>query len=352
MYETTIAELRRTVEAGAPLTQRDAMTVLDALTRAQRAAAVPSEFVVRVARAENDIERWEATHPLLRGTRHVVHPADALALASIDLRASLARHDWPERRRRSVAEVPLAVAEALAANDDGETADALRWVLAELDRRTAELHDLRHERWLRSSADTGDAAARDELRAQAAERLRVAGVQSNDRTWSVDGFGEADEVGLTLPCLVVAMPMRERSSIESWRFHAGRSWHALEHCVAPRPMSRYERAIVSPLLVSDATELALRRMAPRVPDGRTVRDVVAFHALATVELPGVDIGGITDQLSPAWVPLPTSAIAALCNDTPDEHIDLDSLVTHEGVGPWAAWWKVAWVTDVLGEGSW
>ena len=74
--------------------------------------------------------------------------------------------------------------------------------------------------------------------------------------------------------------------------------------------------------------------------------------LASTELPGVDVGDVSDHLSPAWVPLPPSTIAHLCAGTAGEQLDMSTLATRESFGPSPSWWKLVWVNDDLGEGSW
>ena len=111
MERSRIDDIRRRAESGEGLDVDDVRAVLDALASAQRAAALPAEYVVRVARTESDLDRWQASHPLLLGTVSAPHPADALALASVELRralslrlagrgASLAHNARGARRRR------------------------------------------------------------------------------------------------------------------------------------------------------------------------------------------------------------------------------------------------------------
>ena len=62
----------------------------------------------------------------------------------------------------------------------------------------------------------------------------------------------------------------------------------------PRPMSRYVTAIVSPLSLNAASDLALRRLAPRVPTGQSVQAYCDHGDLVGQELPTVDVGAISD----------------------------------------------------------
>jgi hypothetical protein len=137
--------------------------------------------------------------------------------------------------------------------------------------------------------------------------------------------------------------VRATEDVAGLRFDASRTWHALCHRVEPRPMSRYVTAVVSPVQLNMAADLSLRRLAPRVPTGRTVSAYNRFAALIAEELRGVDVGRISDSLSPAWVPLPIEALATLCADTATES------ARRWWFGPR---WQLAYITQHPGEADW
>lgn len=190
------------------------------------------------------------------------------------------------------------------------------------------------------------------MRLDAIAAFERANVNVSAATWSTGALGDASSLGLDLPTLVLAIDVARPGRFAGWRFTEDRDWFALSHRVEPRPMSRYVDRIVTPLAVSGAAALSLHRLAPRVPTGRSVVKYNEFAALIDTELPVVDVGRLDTPLSPAWVPLPTSAIPLLCAGTDDEDLDLDALVEHDGWGPWSNHWDLAWVTDREGDDSW
>lgn len=356
MNSWTLREMRVQVANGEPLATADADTLLDALDAAIRAAKIPSEFVMRVARDGDDHDRWTAHHPLLLATRSADHPADALILGAEELRRVLANLGVAEPSDRTGSakhdRIDRHVADAHRSTADGPVAASLDWALAEIDRLTTELHDAEGRRDLLAAASSGDRAARDRLRLDAIAAFERANVNVSAATWSTDALGDASSLGLDLPTLVLAIDVARPGRFAGWRFTEDRDWFALSHRVEPRPMSRYVDRIVTPLAVSDAAALSLHRLAPRVPTGRSVVKYNEFAALIDTELPEVDVGRLDTPLSPAWVPLPTSAIPLLCAGTDDEDLDLDALVEHDGWGPWSNHWDLAWVTDREGDDSW
>ncbi len=358
MQSWTLRELRTRVDGGDGLGQADAAALLDALDVATRAAKIPAEFVVRVAR-DGDLEGWSAHHPLMRSSRTADHPADALILGAQELREVLGDLGvTPKAKRRGIrlwvvdSHIDRAVAEANRATAEHAVGDSLGWALSEIDRLTGDLDAAEGRRDLLSSAAFGDADARERLRLDAVAAFEQANVHTSAASWSTDALGDAPSVGLDLPTLVVAIDVARSDRVAGWRFTDDREWFALSHRVEPRPMSRYVDRVVSPLQINEAAELALRRLAPRIPTGRSVAAFVNFAALVARELPEVDVARLDSRLSPAWVPLPTSAIPLLCAGTVDEELDLDALVEHDGWGPWADHWELAWVTDHPAESDW
>jgi hypothetical protein len=117
-------------------------------------------------------------------------------------------------------------------------------------------------------------------------------------------------------------------------------------------MSRYESAVVTPLTVGPAAELALRRTAPRVPLGDTIGAHTEFSALMAEEFPTLDIGTLNGRLSPSWLRLPLEPLALLTDGTTDAHLDLAALVDHEGFGPFPNWWHLVWITDEVEGTRW
>lgn len=351
-----ISDLRQRAERGEAIAPLDIVALADALERAQRAGSLPAEFLVRVSRSEHDVDRWTATHPLLRVASNASHPADALALASVELRRVLSDHEWPtlDIADWSTPRVDRAVADACAAADD-PAAESLRWALRELDVTTEKLRNERYRTGLRSSVEAGDPDARAQLRADNVLRLQQAGVTESRATWSTDGFGAAADVGLALPSLVIAMTARDLDDVDGLSFDSTRTWHALHHRIVPRPLSQYRMVIASPFPLNAASDLALRRLALRVRTGHNVRASCTYRDLFAEELSALDAGSIAGELSPAWLPLPLDAVRVLCAGTPAETLDIDTLVVRSpGRRGWHSWptWELAYVTDLPGESDW
>jgi len=157
-----------------------------------------------------------------------------------------------------------------------------------------------------------------------------------------------------LPCLAVCFRVRgdrhrlsDGSDLDGWTFTPSRRWFALNHRVAPRPMSRYETAVVSPLAIEDAAELSLRRVAPRVRAGDSVAAMAHFRDVVREELPEVDVGRLRGPLSPAWVPLPIDAIGTFCAGTADEALVVDHLVTTDDDRFGWPRFELAWISNDL-----
>ena len=124
--------------------------------------------------------------------------------------------------------VDRAVADATRNETSGDVGAALAWALDELDRRSQERDAELTARRLRERSDAGDAEARATLRAESIERLRAASVRTSQATWSGDGFGSAEDVGLTLPCLAIVLTAGDNGRDLPGTFSADREWFALE----------------------------------------------------------------------------------------------------------------------------
>ncbi len=341
-----IDELSRRVDRGEEITPDEVRALITALTSTRSEIAVPSEFVVRVHRIASSL-RWKAEHPVLRFEPEADHPADALVLAGRELRDALVRHAWPdpnERRARHGLSVTRIEADSIANGDESPAVVALRWSLAELDRTATELHDVKYEKSLAVQAEAGDRDAREARRASALAALSSANVTGAREGWSIDGFGSADQIGLTLPTLALALPFGDRQ-FDRWTFTPNRQWFALTHRAEPRPMSRHERAVVTPVALGPTAELALRRLGQQVPTGASVGAHADYLTLMAERFPAIDVRRITGPLSPAWVPLPIEALATLAVGTPDATLNLDELAKSEEFGPFATWWRLVWITD-------
>jgi len=356
MERYVIDGFRRRVDAGEVLTADDSQRLIVALDDARRAATTPSEYLVRVARSIDDLDRWTAEHPSLQMSTSASNPADALVLAGVELGRTLGEPVSDGRHRFN--RVERAVADAVVrSTTDPSVADALAWALDELDSRTSELHDLRYRRDLADRSSHGDQQAHAELRAAALDRLTAAGVTVAANGFGSDGFDDADRLGLRLPCLVLAYRMRPSETngdVSLPRFTSARSWFALSHRVEPRPMSRYETAVVTPLAINGDAELALRRFSPQVRSGTTVGALSAFRELAAVELPDIDVDRVTGPLSPAWVKLPLDALASMTRGTADEGLDVDTLVEADDDATWPFLPGAAliWIADDLDDDGW
>ncbi len=347
-----IDEVRRRADQGEPVELEEVRALIAALEATRGHASIPAEFIVRVHRDEG--LRWRAEHPVLKVSCQADHPADALILASSELRRSLSGHAWPDTappRRRWGPNVSRIEAEAIANTADLPAGAALSWALEELNRVSAELSDLKYVKFLSTRADAGDQQARDELRHRALDQLAAANVRGATNGWSTDGFGDAQAVGLALPTLALAINVHD-NSVDGWTFDARRPWHALTHRVEPRPMSRYESAIVSPVMVGPAAELALRRTAPRVPLGDTIGVYAAFGALMAEEFPSLDIGTLNGRLSPSWFRLPLESLAMFTDGPTDAALDLAAVADYEGFGPFPDRWQLVWITDEAEAHCW
>ncbi len=338
------------------LTADESQRLIDALDEARLAAATPSEYLVRVARSIDDLNRWTAEHPSLRMSTSATNPADALVLAGAELGRVLNGPISGVRHR--TAHVGRAVADAIARTaNDPAVSGALTWALAELDTRTGELHELRYRQQLDERSTSGDQRARSELRAAAIDRLTAAGVTVAANGYDTNGFDDADRLGLHLPCLALAYGVSAgemNGDVPLPRFAADRGWFALCRRVEPRPMSRYETAIISPLTINDETELALRRLSPRVPSGMSIGAFSAFRALMEVELPSIDVDHLRGPLSPVWVRLPLDALGSMISGTTDQGLDVDQLIepNPDAMWPVSPRADLVWIADDADHDGW
>lgn len=354
MNRMDVEAIERRIANGEAVSEDDITGLISAFHEVHRAAMTPSEYVVRVARDSSRLDRWTAQHPLIPTSNTAGHPADALILGAVELRRLLPDHDGPNvtSSERSTRRIDRSVADAHRRSDEpGPRRDSLAWALDEVDRLASELATARDDRLLRDAAAAGDADAR---RAQhAAERslFHAANVRTTDHDQRGAALGDASQVGLELPSLVLAIDLAEGTRVQRHRFTPDREWFALTHRTAPRPMSSYMERIVTPLRIGADIELALRRLAPRVPTGRNIGKYIAFQELIEIELPDVDVSFLDSNLSPAWVPLPLDALPVLCSGTPDKDVDTGSLVDHDE--PFCLpRWELAWITTHSGESDW
>jgi hypothetical protein len=363
MHDYEVLRISSDLNEGKTIDPNDVRALVDKITALRKAAQLPDEILVRVRRGgDSDPLAWTAEHPLLARHQTCCHPADALVHAAIELRRVLGSHDWPERKRFDGRGVDAEEAEVLANTDESDIGHALRWALDTLRTTTEENHKLRYGRDLLDRFERQEPGAIDERRALAVTGLQQRGVQNVATRWSDDGFGSASEAALSLPALVLASKVSSRQArleldaTEGLQFSPDRSWHALSHRYIPRPMSEYVTAIVTPLRVAPAVELALRKLGELAPEGRDVAAFSKYRELLTMLLPDVSADHNTDTLSPGWCPFDRDALDALLRGGPDEGLDLDSLVVADN-NPrhflsMGAHWHLAWVTDAAAHGSW
>jgi hypothetical protein len=363
MHDYEVLRISRDLTEGKTIDPNDVRSLVDSVTTLRRAAQLPDEILVRVHRGGgSDPLAWTAEHPLLAGHRMSRHPADALVHAAIELRRVLDSHDWPERERFDGPGVEAEEAEVLANTDESDVGQALRWALETLRTTTNENHKLRYGRDLLDRFERQEPGAVDERRALAVASLQQSGVNNVAARWGDDGFGSASEVALSLPTLLLASKVSSRPArvepepVEGLQFSSDRSWHALSHRFIPRPMSEYVSAIVTPLRVAPAVELALRKLGELAPEGRDVAAFAKYRELLTMLLPDVSADHNTDTLSPGWCPFDLDALDTLLRGGPDEGLDVSGLVVVNdnprrflSFGPH---WHLAWVTDAAEHGSW
>ncbi len=91
-------------------------------------------------------------------------------------------------------------------------------------------------------------------------------------------------------------------------------------------MSEYVASVVTPLTINPDSELALRRLVPRVPSGNQLRDHLTVAALMSVEFPDLDVGHMEGSHSPSWVRFPIDSIGHFTAGTPDADLDVNGLV--------------------------
>ncbi len=363
MHDYEVSRISRDLTEGKTIDPNDVQSLVDNVTALRRAAQLPNEILVRVHRGGgSDPLAWTAEHPLLSTHRTCRHPADALVHAAIELRRVLDSHDWPEREHFDGRGVDAEEAEVLANTDESEIGQALRWALGALRTTTEENHKLRYGRDLLDRFERQVPGAVDERRALAVASLQHSGVHNVATRWGDDGFGSASEVALSLPTLVLASKVSSRparvepDTVEGLHFSPDRSWHALSHRFIPRPMSEYVTAIVTPLRVAPAVELALRKLGELAPDGRHVAAFSKYRELLTMLLPDVSADHNTDTLSPGWCPFDLDALGTLLSGGPDEGLDVGSLaVANDNPRHFLSirpQWHLAWVTDAAEHGSW
>lgn len=112
-------------------------------------------------------------------------------------------------------------------------------------------------------------------------------------------------------------------------------------------------AIVTPVAIGAAAELALRRTAPRVPTGESIGHHVAFATLMAEELPAIDISRLSGHLSASWLRLPIDELAHLAEGTRDAELDLATLAhTDSGFGLFGVSWDLVWITDHAESCDW
>ncbi len=363
MHDYEVLRISSDLNDGKTIDPKDVRSLVDNVTALRRAAQLPDEILVRVHRGgDRDPLAWTAEHPLL--TRHQTcrHPADALVHAAIELRRVLDAHDWPERKRFDGEGVDAEEAEVLADTDESDVARALRWALDKLRTTTEENHKLRYGRDVLDRFERQEPGAVDERRALAVTGLLQRGVQNVATRWSDDGFGSASEVALSLPALVLASKVSSRQArlqpdaLEGLQFSTDRSWYALSHRYIPRPMSEYVTAIVTPLRVAPALELALRKLGELAPEGRDVAAFAKYRELLTMLLPEVSADHNTETLSPGWCPFDLDALDTLLRGGPDEGLDTNSLVVADDSPrrflASGARWHLAWVTEAAEHRSW
>jgi hypothetical protein len=204
------------------------------------------------------------------------------------------------------------------------------------------LHEAKYGNELRQLVSSGGREARRVMREQAVARLAAANVMTAAGGFSDHGFDKADAVGLPLPTLAVAFRSHGDREAATEIYDPQRSWYALSHRTMPRPMSEYATSVVKPLAINPQSELALRRLASRVPFGNQLRDHLAFAALMEVEFPDLDVGHMEGSHSPSWVRFPIDSIGRFTAGTPDADLDVHGLVHRE------AFWthvELVWITD-------
>jgi hypothetical protein len=363
MHDYEVLRISTDLNEGKTIDPNDVRALVDKITAFRKAAQLPDEILVRVHRGDgSDPLAWRAEHPLLSLHQASRHPADALVHAAIELRRVLDSHDWPERERFEGRGVDAEEAAVLANTDESAVARALRWALDTLRTTTEENHKLRYGRDLLDRIERREPGAVDERRALAVASLQKSGVQNVATRWGDDGFGSAPEVGVPLPSLVLASKVSSRQArlepdaLQGLQFSPDRSWHALSHRYIPRPMSEYITAIVTPLRVAPAVELALRKLGDLAPEGRDVAAFAKYRELLTTLLPGISADNNTDTLSPGWCPFDLDARGDLLRGGPDEGLDVNVLAERSD-NPrhflsMGAHWHLAWVTDAAEHGSW
>jgi hypothetical protein len=356
MYDYELQRISNDLTEGKSIDPKDVRSLVDKVTALRKAVRLPDEILVRVHRGGgSDPLAWTAEHPLLTRRQTCRHPADALVLAAIEMRRVLDSHEWPDPKRFDGRVINTEEADVLASTDDSDIGQALRWALDTLRATAEENHKLRYGREVLDRFERQEPGAVEERRTLAVANLQRSGVRNVETRWSSDGFGSASEVGLSLPSLVLASKVSARqtrpepNATEGLQFSPDRSWHALSHRYIPRPMSEYVNAIVTPLRIGPAVELALRKLGELAPEGRDVGAFAKYRELLTMLLPDASADHNTDTLSPGWCPFDLDALGDLLRGGPDEDLDVNGLVVvtdnPRQFLTMGAHWHLAWVTD-------
>lgn len=318
MYEHDLRRLRSTLDEGEPIDDVDVRALIDEVDALRRRIGTPTELHLTARVDPDHPDHWSIDHPLLMSRVSAASLPDALTLAAVDLRRALGDDDAPDPRRRRVDRAEWSV----LARGGSTTAEALAGAIAALERAEDDRDEMRAElddhRVLRSVRVGGSPREVDEARrrsrARSLERLAAAGVQGVERQWAADGFGSADDHGVPLPVLAVAVRVRGDARDLRWRFAGDRRWLALEHRVSDGMSSDHLTMVATILAPSREAEGLLRRLPLLVP-GRN--DTVAHHcryAEVLAELFGA--GSVTadrerGRIGGGCWPLDPSSLAAL-----------------------------------------
>jgi hypothetical protein len=354
VYDFKLRGMRENAEAGESCAPADVLAVLEEIDALRSRLRQPTELHVSAHVDVDTPGQWVIDHPLLHGAVHASDPTDALVLAAVELRRALGPNDPGQTHPRS-RRVDRAEWEALAAQD-GPTSEALSGAILALERAEAERDEAKAELgdWQLTRQGSAHAtapereAARRRCQERSLKRLAKANVEGTARSWASDGFGAAEDYGLPMPALVLAVRTTPTGRDLSWRFDGGRRWLALDHRVSDGVSSDI-LVLVSTVIEPTPEATRSLRQLPLLVSGRTntISHLRAYsEAISSLFAGGVSVDEQRGPVGGGW-PLDLSSIDFLTGGevTTTELDDWTKVADRDSFLAWGPHWELLWLGD-------